>query len=819
MNQDFGQLQQNDFGEWFYPQINGHSFIKNSAESLFSHFFSDFRSLDEQLFIIIGSDSGLIYQYLKKQEDLPEHNRYLIIDFAGAYQHINPQEPNFEDQVVLVDDRFEISQVSNYYLSYVVRQKLKLVRSFAVQDGKRDGLYAALWQRYQDTYSGFIRQELVSLNSKPFIDAQLQNLGDNLVPFAKVKNKMEGAVALILGGGPTLDDSIEWIRENQQRVIVFSAARIARRLIKEGIVPDVFVSVDPHDISFDNSKGIFNFSESSLLVHSHHINPKILGQWSGVSTYLGSQAPWVQKDEFNTPSQGPNVINTALLVAFELGCSTFIFSGVDLCFVGKEAFESGSDEAKVGGKFVFHDVQMVENNAGGMSQTQPMYALGRDTLERQVKIYSEHRPGLNFITFGLQSAKIEGVQYMPTSELALQGNDINFEIESLMYDLRLDLKERIKHTKSVAQLISKQKKRFHEIMTQADKGLGLIQNIYNDQGEENTNVVKQFLKVKKKVNQLVGEDGDMLFHYEYSGFQTSFKPIKDEQNMAQEEVSEQLSGFYEGVKSASEKFLKALNRASDRVKLRMNELLGIKLDDCVEEWQKIEEPGRALLWQKWHSEANESSKALISQQIDAFEELVSRSDTKQVQELSQKSKNLPHLFSRALKAFDDEDLNELSDIETHIDNLELQSGLDGLKQFVQAMQLELKGSMQDALQIYQGIDFPSLRHQALKRALHLSTELRNNELSLQFLEQLCQYSLDYMLPYSTLLEMIGHPDVSIEVLKLYVTNHPKNEMAQLQLSQKLIRYGRGAEAEPIINAVLAYNPNNQTAQQLKAAMQ
>lgn len=822
MSSRFGALESNAYGERYYPEINGAHFSKRASELQYNQYFPELLEEEDHLFILIGSDSGLLYQFLK-QQDLPKHTHYVLIDFEDAVEHLDipEEETRIEEdqdapQILFVSDQFNLDNIAIEYMPYLIRRNVSLVRSLAAQDAKVNSLYESLRRHFEDEYSRLIRQEMVSLNSKPFTDAQLDNMADNLHPMITMRNRLEGSTALILGGGPTLDDAIEWIHQNQHKVVIFSAARIARRLIKEGINPDIFVSVDPHDVSFDNSKGIFSFSQSSLLVHSHHINPKILSQWSGVNAYLGVAKPW-EREEENMAAPGPNVINTALHLAYELGCSTFIFSGVDMCFVGQQAFESGSDEAKTGGKFVFNEIQTVENNTGEMAQTQPMYALGRKTIELQVAQYKQARPATQFITLGKKSAKVEHVQYVDAAELVLEGNSIQFDIETMIEALRLTPEERQKRVNLVIKDIKKQIKRFYAVQKDAKSVLELVPKMFNEDGSEKPNIVQKFMKLKKSVDKGIAEDGDMLFHYESQHFTTNFKSIEDEESMSQNEVEEQLNGFYKGVKEASEQFHKGLLRACDRAELRLDELKGQKLSSCIEQWQALEQPGRALLWQQWHS-SDENDQTLIKQQIAKFDELVESTQTTQLEELKKKSENLPGLFNRATKAMEDRDLEEVKDILAFLSGLDEQDGLADLIKFCKGIELELTEQPKEALALYQEVEYPSIRHQALKRASNVAIQLQDSSLNLQILEQLCAYSLDYMLPYSRLLDLIDQKPFSADILRMYLQHNPQNDSVKVQLAEKLVALEQPEEAREWLQQVLVSNPEHKTAQQVLALL-
>ncbi|MBO1924516.1 6-hydroxymethylpterin diphosphokinase MptE-like protein [Thiomicrorhabdus sp. 6S3-12] len=753
---------------------------------------------EEVLNIFVGTDSGLLYEYLKHKGDLPESSAYVFVELPEVIEQ--RQLKDIEDKsIFVVPVDFDLALLAVSQMKYVIQQRVRLVRSIGVLDAAPESYMRGLWTKIEADFNKFISQEMIALNSKPFVDAQLNNLADNTTPFISMKGSLQGTTALILGGGPTLDQSIEWIKQNREGVIIFSAARIARRLVKEGICPDFFVSVDPHDVSFDNSKGIFRFSEESILLNAYHINSNILSQWSGLKAYTGPKFPWIEKKDENINGPGPNVINTALHLAYELGCENFIFSGVDLCFPKGQAYESGSDEAQIGGSFMFAQVQKVVNNAGDWVNTQPRFALSRDMMEKQVARYSKENPELNFIHLSLDAARVEGINYIPQESISFTDNqETLFLIDQLRQKLDLSPQEITRNLLETKKLLEKQKRRFLELVNEAKGAVKLLPKLYKD-GHEDSKVVKKVLKTKNKVNKLIDDDGDMLFHYDYSSFTGSFKHVSDEENMSQEQVSEQLHSFFSGVQNAAESFLDQLRRSELILKLREKELTDGSLKQLFEEWTRLEQYGRALCWQKWHGiPESEDDRVLIEESVGLFNDALQVTETKQVAELKKRSSNLQSLYKRLKKAFSERDFDDLSDSLqflrsnswTDVETV-LKSELESL---AEAMIFELQEQPAEALTAYLQVRSPVLRHDALKYALGVTTKAGDHNATLDILEQLCHFSLEYMVPYADMLDLMGSKEAASGVLEMYLQKHPEDAQTQLKQIQHLIDLQRFDQA-------------------------
>ena len=165
-----------------------------------------------------------------------------------------------------------------------------------------------------------------------FIQARLRNLAENLIPATILKQKFVGKSCIMLGGGTFLDISIDWIKANAERLVIIAASRVVGKLNRLNIKVDIVVSVGPQSPSFDVNKDFMQLERDVLLNNSYHVAPQIMGQWRGISLYIGTRLPWnTDSDEDNIKTIGPTVTNTAIEIATEMGFKQVILCGVDFC--------------------------------------------------------------------------------------------------------------------------------------------------------------------------------------------------------------------------------------------------------------------------------------------------------------------------------------------------------------------------------------------------------------------------------------------------------------------------------------------------------
>ncbi|MBE0470911.1 MAG: DUF115 domain-containing protein [Methyloprofundus sp.] len=805
----------NAFGEQFFTEINHHAFLNQSSETVFKNYFANLLNETEQLFIIVGTDSGLLYQFVKNQP-LKPHIKFVFIELSDVIQKLKLSVVDDVKGVQVVAEEFDFLTLHEQYETFVYRKKYKLIKSLAVMDAEPSSAYEKLWQNVEARFSAFNREVLVSQRSSQFEDARLYNAADNIFPVNSIKNHLKGATAIVLGGGPTLDDAINWVKNNQQDLVIFAAARVARRLVTEGIVPDFFVSVDPHDVSFDNSKGIFAFEKTAVLINGYHVNPKLLSQWAGLSCYMGLKYGWKNtRYQENIEPVGPTVINTAVHVATYLGCSNIILSGVDFCFAKGRSHESSSDEAKTASHISRKTHIKVVTNAGHFESTGPTLANARVALERQAKFYQKENSNTKLYSSGLDSAKVEGVEYLDTSAIDFLNPVTKHRLADLKQVLTISSQQRLDYARLTLDELQQQSKAFKVITRVADEGLDWVPKLYKQKGAEpKFKVMNKVQKLRKKVNRLVGEDGDLLLSYQGENFADTYTPVEQDLPLDSDVVTTQLNGFFQGVKQSTQQFEALILKAIERVQLRIDELEGkVALSELFKAWQTWDEFGRVKLWLNWHSgkSLTQDEQALLRQAQQAFQQEIEKTDTKQFQNLKRSAQNLETLVRKATDGFNQADSSQLDALLQHAAQLEAADQKRDLGYLIQGMQAELQQNEQQAIEFFKQIEQPDLKLLALKRILNFAMQAQRYEEALATLENLCLFSLDYMVIYSDLLALLGNESMAIEVLKMYLSKNPDNISAYIKLAQRQINVSANQEAQASLQKVLAVDPDNQTA--------
>lgn len=171
---------------------------------------------------------------------------------------------------------------------------------------------------------GFLSQKNIIRNIGNFVENQLSE---------KTKSFLLNKPIAIIGGGPSLDKSIEVLKKNHKKIILFCTDTACLHLAKSGLVPDFVISLDPEKrpddyASFDiQIKSLFLSLKSPVswmkfnTEKTHFIN----------GTNLVDQ--WLSENGFksNIPIIKGNVGITAVELAEFWGCNPIMLFGMDHC--------------------------------------------------------------------------------------------------------------------------------------------------------------------------------------------------------------------------------------------------------------------------------------------------------------------------------------------------------------------------------------------------------------------------------------------------------------------------------------------------------
>jgi hypothetical protein len=818
-------LTTNIFGERFLYHINRDSFSKISASAIFDAEFKAKIFDEDSLYIIIGTDSGLLPQYIQNQ-GIPIGTRYLFIEIPEVLQQLQQQGliHALADEITCTtpecwEDEAKLFKLKEYcYLRHVYEHKAICAQQANLPE------YAELNWKTTEALQSLHFQYTSSLGSQTFLTRQLENIADNILPAKLLNNSFSGQTAIILAGGPSLTNILPWVKKNRSKLVIFSVSRLSKLLASLEIEPDFIVSVDPQEENIDVSKEMFQFTKAVFL-HSYHIDPSLANQWPGIKLYFGHRFPWKTKSNpSNIDATGTTVSNSALNAAYHFGFQRILLAGLDLCF-SKEGIThaEGNDEASIGPNFNT-SLTEVETYSGAKRSSDPDFFLALRSLEYQAKaINAEHK---EIINLAIDAAKAEGIKYMPPEQITLD------TIASSAFDIapsQLPHLNKIELQKQYDAILTELTQAIHHIKLiekLSKKALKINDEMYNDAGEITNYKDKRALDtIEKKLNRQHRKYSTLVKSFGVLNFIRITSPHSNSDEWTAEKAKELGRIYYQAYETGAKQLLALLDKTVLRAKARYEETKDTPdFNLLITQWQQDKSYHRARIWQENHPTTLIPEKAarefkLLAEKFQALLETTQTSFKQNIENLS----DLTLSKTKAILLFKYKKITALKNLK---DGLALHYAPETEKEPYQSLIAgyiaELENDTEKALQHYDAIisieDSPLLE-EALLRVASISISQDNHANTLLALKCLSQLSPIYLPHYAESCRLTGDILEAIDSYNVYLQFFPEDTLHKLKLVNLYIEIKIYDAAELMLDHLLSIEENMEITIQLKARIQ
>lgn len=289
----------------------------------------------DSLIIIFGIDTG---EYLSDLYSvLCERNRIIIFEpNEDIYNGTKDSIENDNVRLVLYDENnvkeilYSVINSTNFNNLYV--------HAF--------GNYAEV---YKEEYETFIENldftyytacSFISLANR-FKEIFIKNLIGNLnalknsTPLNAYENINKGIPAIIVSAGPSLDKNLAEMVKHKTEVdkyFIIAGSRTLKSMMKNGIKPDMVVSIDPKDANYDMMKDYLE--EDIPFAFYEYSNRYLVRDYKGEKIYLSELLSKIIEElkTFKGAYSGGSVAHTCVDIANVMGCSPIILVGQDLAF-------------------------------------------------------------------------------------------------------------------------------------------------------------------------------------------------------------------------------------------------------------------------------------------------------------------------------------------------------------------------------------------------------------------------------------------------------------------------------------------------------
>ncbi len=176
----------------------------------------------------------------------------------------------------------------------------------------------------------FIKKDYAFLKLKPMIE----------------KKPLKDKKVLIISAGPSLDKSIEWIKENQHKFVIICVDIILKKLESNNIKPDIIVSIDPKDIigKFFDLKDI-NFIKDSAIIFASQQHESVMQKVKDLNFYFVQ--PFSVSLEPGFHFAVPNVGTYSFGISLFLGANEVYLAGSDAAFNQETGSRYSNDNTKI----------------------------------------------------------------------------------------------------------------------------------------------------------------------------------------------------------------------------------------------------------------------------------------------------------------------------------------------------------------------------------------------------------------------------------------------------------------------------------------
>jgi tetratricopeptide (TPR) repeat protein len=820
---------QNSFGDRYLYSVNRHAFDRFGARHTFDLAFKDTLRAEDTLYIIAGSDSGLLYEYV---HDLPRPagSRYLFVELENIHALLLNEDRCQHDDASIrcaASSRWLEEASALQIHEYLYLDAVKVVLSVAAQDQHHPEYTELAWQLKEEV-DKLRWQAVAQLGDEAFIICQLQNAADNIQSAHILRQAFAEKTAVLLAGGPSLDELLPWVIQHRDKLAVLAVSRIAARLLETGITPDFIFSVDPTELSYDISKPMLALDARTTLIHQYHVAPRLLAQWPHRSLYLGELLPWTSKLNASAPlsAPGPTVTNTALQIAFDMGFRTIILGGVDLCFTQEGYTHAlGSNERAAGPRFDLTHLE-VETYAGDKATTTPDFATAIETLGNQARYLAAN--GCTLINPSPGAARIDTIQHLPQEDLPVptESIDISTTLASLLP--ASDEKQRLVHYQELEREFSRIQHELEIMRSLIKEAIRINDSMFNPNSGliESGKSKKKLDRIEKTLSKKHGHLSLIVKRMGLRALLRAMRPFMDYETMSAEDTRTIGHDYYAAYLSGTERLMAILKEAEQRLKLRIREEeANTPLAEMAEGWRRDTVPGRIRVWAQRHPDRiitlTLEEQALREALEREFEQDLARKHTVHMQR-AQAHADLGAARIRARQLFSQRKIDALKGLMIALKKHHNHTQGRPFMLLVEGYLHELEGNMASALDAYaQVLEHGDLRlsEDALLRMTNWSLDQGQVEQALHALQCLASISEQYTLQYAEMLRIAGDPIQAVEAYQRHIERFPDDSHAKLRLAKHLIDHQAYEGALLVLDHMLGDKANEQGVQAMRKALE
>lgn len=815
-------IASNAFGEHYLFAINRNLFQGTDAATVFRSYYGDSLFEEDTFYLIAGTDSGLLYRYVKTR-GIPKGSRYLFVELPQVLALLNAIEDPQADLAITTGDDWLKQAESMEIAKYAQLSRLSNTRSLGVIHGHYSD-YQEFWRKFKGEYNEFLQNVRHRFGVRPFIGCQIENLTENQIPALCLKDSFQGKTAVVLAGGPSLDELLPWVRQHRENLLVIAASRISRSLLLANIQPDISVSVDPQPFNLNVCKDMLEFENGTLLVNHYHLSSNLLASWGGRKVFMGQRYPWptpLQPENISS-SGGTTITNVALDLAMETGVAQIILGGVDFCIAQQgHTHASGTVEHKMGSKPQLCEVQ-VETNSGMMADTDIGYRDSGKHIDRQAQIALKQ--GCRFINPAPGAMRLPHVEHISLDAIDVIPLEQTAREHLASCVPPSDKSSRMRHYKETLGEVDRILKELRTIKDQSSKALNYNRKVLikGSQVNEAHNVsakidpvnADKVTRIKEQFSKNHESMINFIMHYGLN----HFIPIHGLDLKKLEDRVKNNKIYFQACVDTCRELMDLLQQARTRIMCRLEEEKAQpNVQRLLDQWRFDQQPGRAIQWARQHENIVSLLPKQLQQELrefqDTFDDIIEELGKQYVARIEKEIK-LDGIPSKAREYFLCRDMEGLTRLIASLQKHRDQEQTSLLIPLLHGYLAELHDQPTQAYDAYQKITGGPAHIDALTRLFELHTKAEDWDNALGVLKILSGISTTYSPMYADLLYSCDEIDAAVEIYTDYLLQNPEDLNTMMKLGKVFFQCGSAEGVNWTMNYILGKDPKNHVARQM-----
>lgn len=231
-----------------------------------------------------------------------------------------------------------------------------------------------------------------------------RNVESDCLPMSKFPEELIKEEAIVVAAGPSLDDNMDFLRENKGKKTIIAVGTIFRKLIQAGIEPDLVVVMDPQKRTFKQLEGVENEKVPMVL--------SLVTYWEFARKYSGTKymlpvvgdektAKYAEEHGEELWATGGTVTSLALAIAVKYNAKKIYFVGIDMAYPGGVTHATDTMDRE---KKDLNKLTPIEGVGGIVVYADPPFMAYREWIENCIEL----TPEIEYINMSKVGARIKG---------------------------------------------------------------------------------------------------------------------------------------------------------------------------------------------------------------------------------------------------------------------------------------------------------------------------------------------------------------------------------------------------------------------------